>query len=173
MPSRASTGVTRAIASGSGPGDWDTGFGDQKDGAYINKPDEGDTDFAANPDPGTRLPYFLGYGQGFASATSVYFSPNRQIPSPLVFGSIPTGIQRMLPWQTLLFHPRPEDTTHPGFGTPRVPAAGQGFTMPPDHLIADLFWMPVVEPYAISQPFATNGKINLNFQRGLPRTRED
>lgn len=27
----------------------------------------------------------------------------------------------------------------------------------------DLFWMPVIEPYAISEPFSTAGKINLNY----------
>ncbi len=147
-----------------GPGDWDTGFGDQRDGAYINKPDEGDTAFSDAVGNTQRLPYMLGYAKGYASATSTYFSPNRQIPSPLVFGSIPTGVQRMQPWQTLLFHHRPEDMKHPGYGTPVKPDAGQGYTLPPDHLIADLFWMPVVEPYAISQPFATNGKINMNYQ---------
>ena len=149
VPSRVSKAVQRKDG---GPGDWDTGFGDQKDGAYINKPDEGDTAFGGDTSGHTRLPYMLGYNQGFASATNTYFSPNRQIPSPLMFGSIPTGVQRMLPWQTLLFHPRPEDTSHPGNQSPK------------DHLLADLFWMPVVEPYAISQPFATNGKINMNYQ---------
>ena len=149
VPSRVKKGVQRKDG---GPGDWDTGFGDQKDGAYINKPDEGDTAFGGNTGGQTRLPYMLGWNQGYASASNTYFSPNRQIPSPLMFGSIPTGVQRMLPWQTLLFHPRPEDTSHPGN------------TSPKDHLIADLFWMPVVEPYAISQPFATSGKINLNYQ---------
>ena len=28
----------------------------------------------------------------------------------------------------------------------------------------DLFTMPVVEPYAISEPFSTAGKINMNYQ---------
>jgi len=28
----------------------------------------------------------------------------------------------------------------------------------------DLFWMPVAEPYAISEPFSTAGKVNLNQQ---------
>ena len=155
VPSRAKDGVTRRIdGSGiAGPGDWDTGFGDQKDGAHINKPDEGDTALRDDAGGKTRLPYLLGFGKGFASATNVYFSPNRQIPSPLMFGSLPTGVQRQRPWQTLLFHPRPEDETHPG--------RAEG---PKDHLIADLFWMPVVQPYAISQPFATAGKINLNYQ---------
>jgi uncharacterized protein (TIGR02600 family) len=61
-------------------------------------------------------------------------------------------VQRGLPWQTLLFNPKPEDPNHPGKASPK------------DHLIADLFWMPVVEPYAISTPMATAGKINLNYQ---------
>jgi hypothetical protein len=28
----------------------------------------------------------------------------------------------------------------------------------------DLFTMPIVEPYAISEPFSTAGKINMNYQ---------
>jgi uncharacterized protein (TIGR02600 family) len=28
----------------------------------------------------------------------------------------------------------------------------------------DLFWMPVVEPYAVSEPFSTAGKVNINYQ---------
>lgn len=155
VPSRVGTGgVRRKHPTGNegGPGDWDTGFGDQKDGAYINKPDEGDTALLDDAGVTKRLPYMLGHGLGFASATNVYFSPNRQIPSPLMLGSLPTGVQRQLPWQTLLFHARPEDPSHPGRETP------------PDHLLADLFWMPVVQPYAISQPFSTTGKINLNYQ---------
>ena len=89
---------------------------------------------------------------GFASATNEFFSPNLQVPSPLMFGSLPSGVARNRPWETLLFHPRPEDPAHPGREKPH------------DHLIADLFWMPVIEPYAISQPFATAGKINLNYR---------
>ena len=99
-----------------------------------------------------RPPYILGYNLGFASATNVFFSPNLQVPSPLMFGSLPTGVKRYRPWETLLFHPRPEDPTHPGRDGPH------------DHLLADLFWMPVIEPYAISQPFATAGKVNLNHR---------
>jgi uncharacterized protein (TIGR02600 family) len=38
-----------------------------------------------------------------------------------------------------------------------------GAADPPDHLWTDLFWMPVVEPYAISEPFSTAGKINMNY----------
>ncbi|MCE9612462.1 MAG: Verru_Chthon cassette protein A [Chthoniobacter sp.] len=155
VPSRVGDHVTRSDGQ---PGDWDTGVGDQKDGAHINKSDEGDARFNG------RLPYVLGNFTEYAPPGQTHFSPNRQMPSALMFGSIPTGVQRFKPWQTLLFNPRPEDLTHPGFGTPRVPAAGQPFTLPPDHLLADLFWMPVIEPYAISQPFATSGKINMNYQ---------
>jgi uncharacterized protein (TIGR02600 family) len=35
---------------------------------------------------------------------------------------------------------------------------------PKDHLLLDLFWMPCVEPWAISEAFATKGLINLNQQ---------
>ena len=149
LPPCVGTQVTRVDG---GPGDWDSGFGDQKDGAHINKPDEGDTALYDNQSGMNRPPYMLGHGQGFAAATNVFFSPNRQIPSAMMLGSIPTGVQRLRPWQTLLFHSRPEDPTHPGRASP------------PDHLIADLFWMPVVEPYAVSQPLATSGKVNMNYQ---------
>ena len=37
-------------------------------------------------------------------------------------------------------------------------------TLPPDHLWLDLFWMPTVAPNHVSTPFATQGKVNLNFQ---------
>ena len=34
----------------------------------------------------------------------------------------------------------------------------------PDHLWMDYFWMPVVQPYVISEPFSTAGKVNMNYQ---------
>ena len=82
----------------------------------------------------------------------------------MIFGSLPTGINpaspaQSAPWQTLLFCPYPAAnkagapyTGHPGAATP------------PDHLILDNFWMPVIEPYAISTCLASAGKINLNDQ---------
>ena len=39
-----------------------------------------------------------------------------------------------------------------------------GFANPPDHLFLEFFTMPVVEPYAISEPLSTAGKVNLNYQ---------
>jgi uncharacterized protein (TIGR02600 family) len=81
------------------------------------------------------------------------FSPNRQLSSPVMFGSIPTGVVSRKPWQTLLFRPNRETGPgHPG-------ALGDV----PDHLLLDLFNMPVVEPYAISEPLSTDGKANLNY----------
>lgn len=37
-------------------------------------------------------------------------------------------------------------------------------TPPADHLLLDLFRMPVVEPYAITESFSTAGQLNLNYQ---------
>lgn len=123
-------------------GDFDTGVENSVDGAYVNKPDQGNTD-AQN---GT--PYFE--SDRSLSVNTTFFSPNRQMPSPGMFGSLPTGVKAGKPWQTLLFRPQ---TSHPSYSA----------TIP-DHLFMDLFWMPVVEPYAISEAFSTSGKINLNYQ---------
>jgi uncharacterized protein (TIGR02600 family) len=130
-------------------GDWDTGPGFAPDGAMINLPDAG-----TSLDP--KSAYFsLGPGQ-IGAATR--FAPNALVPSPVIFGSLPAGIDPVTPansepWRTLLFCPYPAgDTAHPGFATP------------PDHLVLDNFWMPVVEPYALSTPMTTAGKINLNDQ---------
>ncbi|MFT5466800.1 MAG: hypothetical protein ACI8UO_001900 [Verrucomicrobiales bacterium] len=160
-------------------GDFDNGMGMVIDGAYINKPDEGNTRVnnrkstnqipkgaltgtftwgdqhhftgdgsTSDVEGGKGTPYYSGETQQEAS-TAAFFSPNRQIPSPGMFGSLPTGVKRGLPWQTLLFRPQEK---HPGADSP------------PDHLLLDLFWMPVVEPYSISEPFSTAGKVNLNYQ---------
>jgi len=93
---------------------------------------------------------------------------------PGMFGSLSTGVARNIPWQTLLFCPNPPaGISHPGLGTlntaPTIPtdtpAPGiTGYSTPPDHLIMDLFTMPVVEPYPISEPLSTAGRINMNYQ---------
>ncbi|MEZ5302074.1 MAG: Verru_Chthon cassette protein A, partial [Verrucomicrobiales bacterium] len=77
------------------------------------------------------------------------------IPSAVMFGSLPTGARDFVPWRTLLFRP----DINKG-----EPEAHYGSMDPPDHLWLDYFWMPVVEPYAISEPFATAGKINMNYR---------
>jgi uncharacterized protein (TIGR02600 family) len=125
------------------PGDWDNGTGQVGDGPFINAADPGSVK------PLQSLAYFDNANET-ASANSSIFSPNRQMPGPGMFGSLSTGVQRRLPWQTLLFRPSPPN--HPGAISPS------------DHLLLDYFWMPVVEPYAISEPFSTAGKINMNQQ---------
>lgn len=129
--------------------DFDNGVAHLYDGAFINKPDEGCT---------TQSGSHGYFAWNFSEPRDVQFSPNRFMKSAGMLGSLPTGVRRNQPWQTLLFRPQ---LNHPGNG---VPVAGPPFTVPPDHLIMDLFWMSVVEPYAISEPFSTAGKINMNYQ---------
>ncbi|HSI87227.1 MAG: Verru_Chthon cassette protein A [Candidatus Methylacidiphilales bacterium] len=165
-------GVEQALMSdGITLGDWDNGPGTQPDGPYINKGDEGASNFTQSGNG----PYFEGggyiNGAGVVESGSS-FAPNRQVASAVTFGSLPSGIDpddtittatpKSKPWQTLLFCKNPAGgSTHPGFG---IPASGPPYTTPPDHAFLDLFTMPVVEPYAISEPFATAGKVNMNYQ---------
>ena len=130
-------------------GDWDRGAPNMLDGPYINKPDEGSIVGAAAPTWYGEYAYFNDTSSAPQDKDGSFFSPTRQMPSPGVFGSLPTGVARGIPWQTLLFRPQ---VGHPGWNEPR------------DHLIMDLFWMPVVEPYVISEPFSTAGKVNMNFE---------
>jgi len=133
--------------------DFDNGFGYVQDGAYINKPDEGNV----SADTATSYPYF-GWNFEIDGARENLFSPARLVPSAGMFGSLPTGVKRNRPWETLLLRPHAPSSVlspsgvHPGAQSPR------------DHLLLDLFWMPVIEPYAISEPFSTAGKVNLNYQ---------
>jgi uncharacterized protein (TIGR02600 family) len=138
-----------------GLGDWDTGIGVFNDGPYINKPDDGTISIETRVTGEAGFytePYFRNLSLGMLDPN--YFSPNRIMPSPIMFGSLPTGVGRGLPWQTLLFTPGPAaGLQHPGF-----------LSGPPDHLLVDLFHIPVVDPYAISEPFSTSGRVNLNTQ---------
>lgn len=165
-------------------GDFDRGISNQTDGAYINKPDEGNTYSKINSTTGEQLvPYFTDPWVAWLGG-STYFSPNRQISSPGMFGSLPTGVHnstgnsigmRREPWRTLFFRPQVwsrelgqqahigAPKTLKGFGPGTRGTAVQG-TDPPDYLMMDFYWMPVVEPYAISAPGSTAGKINLNYQ---------
>jgi uncharacterized protein (TIGR02600 family) len=149
--------MTAATRSDGGPGDWDTGVarrdnngkGFMEAGAFINK----STDAAYSFRNGFNIviPYFR--TQTMIVSTDNSFTPNRMMPSAGMFGSLPVGVKRGLPWQTLLFRPNfNASPAHPGSANP------------PDHLMLDLFQMPVVEPYAISEPFSSAGKVNLNWQ---------
>jgi uncharacterized protein (TIGR02600 family) len=124
------------------------------------------------------------------SGGSTYFSPNRQVSSPGMFGSLPTGVHQSSGtgpghqregWRTLLFRPQlhraplaaTDERPHPGApatmkvtntGNGRQQVLPMGGANPPDYAMMDFFWMPVVEPYAISEPGSTAGKINMNYQ---------
>lgn len=152
----AACGVPTTLGGNSGvvmangaPGDWDTGLGVAPDGAQINLPDAG-----TSLEPSSAY-FSLGGGQ-IGAATQR--TPNAVVPSPVILGSLPAGIDPQNPgaastWRTLLFCPYPAaGPLHPGAATP------------PDNLLLDQFWMPVVEPYPISTCLATAGKINLNNQ---------
>lgn len=130
--------------------DFDTGIGNYPDGAFSGKADEGNAVwrwFDSNTGRWNFVePYFS--TAAYDPPMDTFFSPNRQIPSAVMFGSL---LSRRSGWETLLFSPNPAGDSHPGTRSPR------------DHLLLDLFTMPVVEPYAISEPFSTAGKVNLNY----------
>jgi len=134
-------------------GDWNNAFGSQPDGAVIPKPQDTFLTLTRDPSDGSlKVPFFNEYN-GLLTGTGDYFSPSRQLAGPVAFGVLPSGLKRARPWEQFLFNPNP-----------MIGAAHPGFNNPPDHLFLDLFWMPVVEPYAISEPLSTAGKINLNQQ---------
>ena len=159
-------------------GDFDTGIAGARCGPYVNKPDEGNFFIGKFTFGSTVKNFRSGYffDEWLSSddwRSGVYMSPNRMISSPVMFGSLPTGVYSGgsasqssssgvpgSPWQTLLFRPYSQSNTtgssvatgHPGDSNPR------------DHYLLDMFCMPVVEPYAISEPLSMAGRINLNFQ---------
>lgn len=156
IPNRYGHGVQSTTDGGFWP-DFDNGTLHNPDDAYINRADEGSVTFTipdevAGADTGSRGFPWLSESTGYYD-NAIFFSPNKQMPSAGMFGSLPTGGARNKPWQTLLFRPDPGG----GSGHP-------GAQAPEDFLLLDLFWMPVVEPYALSEPFSTNGKVNMNYQ---------
>lgn len=163
-------GLTAAVMANGALGDWDTGPGVQPDGPYINKPEENNNYNPYGPQAGDSAGFYT-IGRDATNANfneqGATFSPNRQISSAVAFGSLPTGVDpsspsTVKPWQTLLFCKNPAaGSQHPGFGSP---ASGPPYTTPPDHAFLDFFWMPIIEPYAISEPFSTAGKVNMNYQ---------
>lgn len=149
--------ITQGVQRRDGVGDFDRGISKNTDGPFINKPDEGNTRFNFTDDftGGGAIPYYRG-GGGYEEVEATYFSPNRLVSSAVMFGSLPsgadgTGPDAVRPWETLLFSPGPlNPNKHRGSITPR------------DHYLLDLFHMPVVEPYAISEPLSTAGRVNIN-----------
>ena len=189
------TPLTEAAAKGSARyRDFDNGPGNLRDGAYINKADDGSLGAmkfwhggGANDKSGVRAGVYLIRNTYFSNSflqlpsTENYSTPNRIISSPGMFGSLPTGVfgslyeyadnaQREnakrdgIPWRTLLF--RADVDGHvgaPSWSKGEGDAKKTGVA-PADHYFMDLFFMPIVEPYAITDSYATAGKINLNYQ---------
>lgn len=137
-----------------GAGDWDNGIGGLRDGSYSPKADEGLKTVNLNNSGAVSGDNDYFYTNNSSVGSMGIFSPNRQVPSAAIYGNLPTGT-----WRTLLF--RPDRTYHRG-ANPTVEHFGS--TTPPDMYLLDFFHMPVVEPYAISEPFSTAGKINMNAQ---------
>ncbi|MBL9180019.1 MAG: Verru_Chthon cassette protein A [Verrucomicrobiaceae bacterium] len=168
-------------------GDFDNGIASSRDGPYINKPDEGNYFAAKFGRYSSTKFYRSGYfyepwHNSDDWRSGVYMTPNRMISSPVMFGSLPTGVwgggsvstnavstsgvsydtnQDGKPWQTLLF--RPYARSHNRYGRPVAPGH-PGDNNPRDHNLLDLFCMPIVEPYAISEPLSVAGRLNLNYQ---------
>lgn len=131
-------------------GDFDNGFGDRRDGPYLNRPDEGVV-FDGGGDQ-----YFDDNRGVNVLDSSKLHAPHRAMPGPAMFGSIPSGVRTGVPWRTLLFRPDPQHF---------------GASSTPDHLWLDLFRMPAPLPHrdgrtrrGIGDWFSADGKINLNYQ---------
>lgn len=142
--------VSGVLRTDGQPGDWDTGLGNMSDGPYCGKPDEGNLAWRFLNQNQSAYDYVQPYYTWkYEDSLDTFFSPNRQMTSPVLFGSLLAGKSR--DWETLCFSPVPAGDSHRG-----------NAASPKDHLLLDLFHMPIVEPYAISEPFSTAGKVNLN-----------
>ncbi len=139
-------GMSRGPARPDITGDFDNGLANAPDGPYTNRPDDGDL----GPLAKGEVPYFSSARAGVMTVPPVsadVFSPQRLFSSAVTFGSLPTGVASQVPWQTLLFRPQPGHF---------------GAKSPPDHLLLDLFWTPVLAPQPLSNHLETEGKINVN-----------
>ncbi|MES2466946.1 MAG: Verru_Chthon cassette protein A [Verrucomicrobiota bacterium] len=149
-------------------GDFDTGVATTPDGPYMNYPDEGDR--RTNGSDAYYKKLFINAPKTSAQGVGGQnISPNFLVRSPVDFGSIPTGVMNRVPWQTLRFRPDigMNDPTKRMNNLSSTPPPGMPFANfcgPRDHFFLDMFWMPVVEPWSISEPFSTKGTINLNQQ---------
>lgn len=149
-------------------GDFDTGVAATPDGPYMNYPDEGDRRKTLTDAYYKKL--FITVPKTSAEGIGGQnISPNFLVRSPVDFGSIPTGVMNRVPWQTLRFRPDigmndPGKRMQNLNSTPPPGMPFANFCGPRDHFFLDMFWMPVVEPWSISEPFSTKGTINLNQQ---------
>ena len=167
------TGLTPLPTIWATGGDFCNGIGSEPDGPYLNKPNETGGSMQVGQNNNNLYPEWWqpsAYASGTSFTMPAQFSPNRMIASPVAFGSLPTGNTPADAWHTLLFCPNPNASSSTAYAT-RM--GGTDVTSPgavptgskcPDHLLLDFFTMPVVEPYAISEPFSTAGKVNMNYQ---------
>ena len=148
-------GVTGVVRSDNRAGDFDTGLGVFADGPFGGKQDEGNVIFKYFHEPTQKWIYPIPYAgnQAYEAPGDIFFSPNRQMPSPVLFGSLLSRPAEGRGWETLAFCPNTVGERHPG-----------NVISPKDHLLLDLFTMPFVEPYLISEPLSTAGRVNLNYQ---------
>ncbi|MEI8122353.1 MAG: Verru_Chthon cassette protein A [bacterium] len=158
----AAYGMNGTMKSNGTEGDFTNGYAANGDGGKVRGVDigaiswqAGDTPYYANRLSRSSSSDTVGSDIWHTNFTGLVYSPWKQMPSAVNFGSLPSRATTDDPWETLLFNP--------------VPLGGRsshrGWTqLPRDHYWLDLFYMPVVEPYAITENFATNGKINLNQQ---------
>ncbi len=166
--------------------DFDNAPGQVPDGAYINKPDDGANDPLGSSVFNQKYAYFeadlsLKKTQSYQDRHPERFNPRRMVASPVAFGSLPSAVQINAPWTCLLFRPNVSHQPHLGEAGNGVDLRGtrrslEGFEipqfeslhgidgLPPDHLWLDHFWMPASAPSHVGEPFATHGKVNLNFQ---------
>lgn len=175
------TGLFGAYMKGAStmPGDWDAGLGVCSDGPYINLPDQGNSSIKVESGLQAEVAQIFGgyFGRGEFSTSgngataAATFSPNRQIASAVSFGSLSAGVDpknvgEMWTWRTLLFCANPAAAAlHPGFGKSRGGSNPYPpYSEAPDHAFLDLFTMPIVEGYPISEPMSTAGKVNMNYQ---------
>jgi uncharacterized protein (TIGR02600 family) len=158
------TGLTQATLSSGGLGDWQSGVGNVKDGGFFGREDMGDS--------GMTLGGFFESKSGSSNVpVGDNWEPNRIVASAGILGKLMTSGSsgKPEPWQTVLFTAHPAaGSSHPGFGAGSSSGSGlppkAPFSKLPDHLYLENFWMPVVDPYPISEPLSTAGKVNLNFQ---------
>lgn len=160
-------------------GDWETGPGTLADGPYFSRQDHVNAStqaLARGTGAGSVGGHFSDGGQPTDDSNGISHTPQRQISSAVIFGALSPTLHGRGPssgtasdpvqpegWRTLLFCPNPASRTSPAIVIP-TELDHPGFGNPPDSLWLDFFWMPTVEPRMMSSAFATEGKINLNFQ---------
>ena len=166
--------------------DFDNGLGNVADGPYINSSDDGEDEVPGATVFNKLTPYFdLEPVNEFklAGVSAVHQFARRMAPSPVAFGSIPSAVQANAPWTCLLFRPNVSDpikfphlgepgngmiwernrTTLESLEVPQMASVTED-RYPADHLWLDYFWMPTAEPVHAASPFATQGKVNMNYQ---------